>query len=365
MKILKSIIIIIFMVIIIDIFINLILPEKIKKRVGTTKNYSLKSERFHHEIASNINLPEFWGDNKYQVITNEFGLRVGEKFKLYNNKENIGFMGDSFVYGSGINFNEHFINNLIKVNDKYNFINLGYVSYSPSIYYKKLKFLIEEKKIKFSSIYLFIDTSDIQDEGVFYREDLNGNIVRKWNSDKQIRVRNFKYIFKNYLKQNSFIFKFYENVYVKTVHEGPAECLKNKDQILNFIDYLDYERFGYGHDIKLQSKNWVNEGRLKIIHYLDKIKNLMDENNINLNLVYYPSAIDVLKGNRDIDNNYLYKFLKNWSESNFVNLVDTSKNFMIETNTILNYRNNFILCDAHWNENGHKIISDFILETLN
>ena len=69
MKILKSIIIIIVIVIIFDVVINALLPENFKKKIGTTKNYSLKSERFHHDIAPNINLPEFWGDYKYHDIT--------------------------------------------------------------------------------------------------------------------------------------------------------------------------------------------------------------------------------------------------------------------------------------------------------
>ena len=52
----KSISIIFFIIITIDLITNLILPENIKKKIGTTKNYSLKSEMFHHEIAPNINL---------------------------------------------------------------------------------------------------------------------------------------------------------------------------------------------------------------------------------------------------------------------------------------------------------------------
>jgi len=364
MKILKSIISIIIIVITIDIIINALLPEKFKKTIGTTKNYSLKSERFHHDIASNINLPEFWGDNKYQVITNNLGMRINEKFKLDPNKKNIGFIGDSFVYGSGINFNDHFINDLIISNYNYNFLNLGYVSYSPSIYYKKLKFFIEEKKIKFSSIYLFVDTSDVQDEGVFYREDKNGNIVRKWNSDEEIKLKNYKYVIKNYFKQNSFIFKFYENISGSSVHNNAAKCLEKKSEIINFIDYFDYQRFGYGHDTKLQSEIWVKNGQLKIINYLNKIKYLLDQNNIQLNLVYYPSAVDVLKHNILTKNNAHYKFLKEWSDINFVNLIDTSQNFMKEKNPLNNYKNNFILCDIHWNKNGHKIISKNIKKFL-
>ena len=51
-------------------------------------------------------------------------MRINENdnFFIDRSKKNIGFIGDSFVYGSGIDYNNHFISNL-KKND-YNFLNL-------------------------------------------------------------------------------------------------------------------------------------------------------------------------------------------------------------------------------------------------
>ena len=69
MKILKTSISIILLVFIFDLLINLILPESIKKQIGTTRNYSLKSIKFHHSIAPKINLNELWGDKKYKIKT--------------------------------------------------------------------------------------------------------------------------------------------------------------------------------------------------------------------------------------------------------------------------------------------------------
>ena len=109
LNIFKNILIIFLVIITLDLIINLILPESIKKKIGTTKNYSLKSETFHHEIAPNINLPEFWGKKKYKVITNRYGMRIGENNFTNPQVKNIGFVGDSFVYGSGVDFNDHFI----------------------------------------------------------------------------------------------------------------------------------------------------------------------------------------------------------------------------------------------------------------
>ncbi len=360
----KYILFLFLLTILIDLIINLLIPEKFKKKIGTTKNYSLKSKKFHHEIAPNINLPEFWGDNKYQVITNEYGMRVNKTYNFNRNKKNIGFIGDSFVYGSGLDYKYHFLNLLFKNDNTNNYLNLAYVSYSPSIYFKRLKYFIEEKKINFKSIYVFIDTSDIQDEGIFYREDKNGNIVRKWNSDKKNKFQNFKYPFKNYLKQNSFIYKFYDNISFKTINKDQLKCIKARGNLTNFIEYLDYERFGYAHDLRIQKKNWVIEGQMKTLTYLSKIKELLNVNNIDLKLVYYPSAIDVLKGNKNFLKSSHFNFLNKWSKKNNIEIINVSNDFNSKSNPITNYTDNYIACDVHWNLNGHNIIANNILPTL-
>jgi len=361
----KYLIFLLFAAIMIDLIINLIVPEKLKKQIGTTKNYSLKSKKFHHELAANINLPEFWGKKKYQVITNEFGMRVGDNYKLDKKKKNIGFMGDSFIYGSGIDYSDHFINFLSKKNQSYNFLNLGYVGYSPSIYFKKIEYYIEKININFKTIFLFIDTSDIQDEGIFYREDKHGNIVRKWNSDKKNEIKNLKYTFKNYLKQNSFIFKFYDIISSKTVNENQLRCLNKTEKIENFITFLDYERFGYGSNFEIQKKKWVKEGQLKTLKYLKKIKNLLNDKNIELILVYYPSAIEVLEGKKNFKNNSHFKILNKWASENNIDFINSSNDFFTSPSSIDNYINNHIKCDVHWNVNGHKIIAKNILPSLN
>ena len=357
---------IIFFVLFFDLIVNILLPENFKKTIGTTRNYSLKSEKFHHEIAPNIDVYEFFGDKKYKVKTNQWGMRIAdnEDFKPKNSKKNIGFIGDSFIYGSGINYNDHFIRLINRDNNNYNYLNLGFVSYSPSIYYKKLKFLIEERGIKFKKIFIFVDHSDVQDEGIFYREDVNGNIVRKWLSDKENKNKQKKYFFKNYLKQNSFIYKFYELIWAMNINYAPIECINNKSKINNFIKYLDYDRFAYGIDQNLQNKKWVKEGQNKILQYLFKIKNLLQKHKVDLKIIYYPSAIELL-ANKNLKKSAHFNFLKKWTLNENIELIDTAEKFNKNILGSENYKNFYILCDVHWNENGHKIIADTVKNYIN
>ena len=50
---------------------------------------------------------------------------------------------------------------------------------------------------------------------------------------------------------------------------------------------------------------------------------------------------------------------------NNVEFLNTSDDFNSNYSSLNNYINNHIKCDIHWNINGHKIIAQNILLTLN
>ena len=357
-----NLLVILILVIIFDLIINLFLTKNFKKSIGTSRNYSLKSVKFHHEIAPNINVYEYWGQKKYKVQTNSYSMRVEDRLSknIQKNKKGVAFIGDSFVYGSGIDIQNHFITLVKKKNNNYNYFNLGYVSYSPSIYYKKLKYLLEIEKLNFNKIFIFIDHSDIQDEGTFYREDKNGNIVRKWLNDDQVKNKNFKYLFKNYFKQHSFSYKLYENLNSPKISSSVKNCLDQKDK--NFKKYIDQERFGYSYISTINRKKWIIDGINKTKFYLDEINKLSKKHNIEIFIVAYPSALEVIDGISHKKSDH-FILLKNWSNLNNVTLINTGEGF-IKNNNVKDYLDNFIECDVHWNNNGHKIISNNILKNL-
>src|SRR6185295_4608588 len=51
--------------------------------------------------------------------------------------------------------------------DKVDFLNAGVVSYSPTLYYRKVKHLIESG-LQFDEVVVLPDLSDVQDEALFY-----------------------------------------------------------------------------------------------------------------------------------------------------------------------------------------------------
>jgi hypothetical protein len=80
-------------------------------------------------------------------------------------------IGDSFVEGIGMNFEDSFAGLLQeagqKRSEKIEFLNAGVASYSPAIYYKKIKYLLDIG-LQFDEVVVFSDTSDVTDEATSY-----------------------------------------------------------------------------------------------------------------------------------------------------------------------------------------------------
>ena len=60
----KQFLIIILIVVIFDLLINFFLSDEFKKRVGVARNYLLHSKKYHHVIAPNINVYNYWNEKK-------------------------------------------------------------------------------------------------------------------------------------------------------------------------------------------------------------------------------------------------------------------------------------------------------------
>ena len=358
----QFIFLLLFFSILFDLSLNFVLSEKFKKKIGISLNYSLFSEKYHHVIAPNIEVNEFWGNRKKKIFTdkNSFRILKNQKASYETSINNIAFVGDSFVWGSGINYEDHFIN---KIKSNYNFLNLGYISYSPSIYYKKIENLLINKNITIKKFFIFIDTSDVQDEAIAYREDDNGNIVNNFKTNEQNAKKLRKYLLKNYLKQNSFIYKFYEVFFRSFLRrsEKVKKCLKDNND--NFYKYLNSERWAYSYDQNLLNEEWVKKGIKKNIFYLNKIKKISKENNIQLILVVYPSALEILKRVPEKESFHV-NFIKNWAEENSIEYLNFYKIFNKYPTGLENYKKFHILCDVHWNEEGHKAVGEEINKYL-
>ena len=85
----------------------------------------------------------------------------------------IAFIGDSFTEGIGLPYENTFVGQF-KIKTDLDVVNLGVASYSPSIFLKKIKYLINNNIISFDHLVVSIDLTDLEDDwSRQYDENIN------------------------------------------------------------------------------------------------------------------------------------------------------------------------------------------------
>ncbi len=141
--------------------------------LGEERSPRVAHAAYDHGLAANFDGHDGWGDVRYRLITDSLGFKDGSvrKVPLKADSRRILLIGDSFAEGIGMSFEDSFAGQLYRAgqqrSEKIEFLNAGSVSYSPSIYYKKIKYLIESG-LQFDEVVLFSDTSDVTDEATSY-----------------------------------------------------------------------------------------------------------------------------------------------------------------------------------------------------
>ena len=112
-------------------------------------------------------------------------------------KPAIFVIGDSFTEGLGVPYEETFAGLMAcdAAKEGKAVWNLGVLSFSPVIYYRKTRVAAERLGIKPTEIYVFLDMSDITDEAIVYRESEDGTITMApsfdWFDTGQFLLGNF------------------------------------------------------------------------------------------------------------------------------------------------------------------------------
>src|SRR5438128_387352 len=128
---------------------------------------------YDHGFAAKFEGFDIWGELRYPLITNSLGFKdaTARDVPLKPASHRILLIGDSFAEGIGMRYEDSFAGLLQRAGeargDKLEFLNAGVASYSPSIYFKKIKYLLDSG-LQFDEVVLFSDPSDVVDEANAY-----------------------------------------------------------------------------------------------------------------------------------------------------------------------------------------------------
>ena len=320
---------------------------------------------YHHEMKKNHIGKGYSGE---PIFTNEYGLIQLENQSEINleNKKNIILIGDSHTQGAGVAYKDTFAGILTnKLKDEKNLINLSAVSYSPSIYFYKTKYFVENHNMKFSDVYVFIDISDPYDE--LYRYEVK--------NEKVIDRKNVS---------SPFIDTFYDKIIYKLknfVIKNTTILYKSLLSIKNFLnkksteEKLFFEDYGFiiNHQANLwtfDEKYFEEEGYKGIElckKYLELLKEMVEKNNANLTIAVHPWPGQIY---RDDKNNKQSSIWQKWAKDNNVNFIDFSELYFKQKNRTKSEKldfidKNFLKKDMHINESMHQTVANELMKYIN
>lgn len=322
---------------------------------------------YHHCLLPNQSVKTTWDAQYYYPFhTNSLGFRDKSARKINKNSDRhrILLLGDSHTEGVGVKYEETFAGILQERLERKNIevLNAAAVSYSPKLYYYKTKYLIEEEALDFDELMVFIDISDIQNELVYkdFEPGVQSFIDRFFiNSGRFLKRNSFLYYSISKLVERKRTQKFYEEA--RRVEKNPktdiystffdqfhsSELLRNQQFHNIGLWYLDKEVF----------EKWGREGLILEKWYMEKLAELCKTLDIDLHVAVYPWPVQIVAGDRNsIQVQFWEKFCKD-HQAHFVNLFPLFFDRLREQDVVKDY---YIRGDVHFNENGHRLVADYL-----
>tara|TARA_Y100001970_G_C14240541_1_gene864650 strand:+ start:707 stop:1792 length:1086 start_codon:yes stop_codon:yes gene_type:complete len=310
-----------------------------------------------YDLKKNCSAKEKFNSNlpSANVTTSDLGLRINYKSKSFNSESKVFFFGDSFTFGVGVDNDKTFVNIIEQKNQEYQFYNFAVPSYSPSVYLYQLKTSIQNNIIP-KKIILFLDLTDIYDEGVRWKYNdnkmpfLENKAFEYMKANKKFTEKYF--VFSKSISSN--INNFFREIRYKRKINNNQENLVIRNSFQASFTYLDKEKL----DQNWWSKEKFDKGITKTKKRIDEISKISQDNEIEFYLVIYPWKETLYYGQEKFDWENFANEICSQNKCSLINLFPIFEEVKKEKKFWLNEL--YFLNDPHFNEKGHKVVADFV-----
>lgn len=343
--------VLLFVVIGLWIVVDLISARLIPLRTAACREIS---DYIHHALKTNCSCYEFQGPYQYGFYTNSLGLRdrAVREVPIYSEQYRILFLGDSFVEGFHLDYDETFIGHMDSMlrGDGWEIetLNGGVVSYSPKLYYLQLKRLVD-LGLKLDEIIVFIDISDIQDEIVY--EEFRPGAPLGWS----LRLANM-------LERNTLSGRLIVPYFDEWLTEGMMmPALTNSPdskRYWNGIKEYNQVRSKWTYDSETYEL-WGKRGLELASKNMDKLYEICRLHGLRLTVVVYPWPDQIEHRQRQCVQSDFWKSFTSERNIAFLDLFPLFINSAEPQDVIDRY---FIPDDSHWNEEGHRLVADALFQ---
>ena len=294
---------------------------------------------YHHGFKRKRKIQHEWGENKAIIYTDSLGFKSSGRgdVALVTNKYRILIMGDSFAEGVGRAYDETFSGLIARIleSSEFDVLNGGVVSYSPKIYYLKVKYLLEEMKLKFDKLYVFIDISDVYDEFAYYQDFFPGK------RDKLPLAKEIDSFFKEHSCFYYFLSKHGLNPLAGRglTNQEVAEWTHNGETF----------------------RAWGEAGLGLARENMERLVSLCKDNGISIGIAVYPWPVQISR--RDLDCVHA-RFWRSFAEKHNIEFLDYFPDFIRELDPDEAIAAYFVKGDIHWNKKGHELIARKLVERI-
>ena len=296
------------------------------------KNLVITNLYLYHQILLDKHydlLPLSQKSNTWIVDCNELGyypINKSDRYgfnnddKIWDNKHDIIFIGDSFVYGFCVNRNNNMASIISKLTNK-NILNLGMPANGFFLNYASFKEFADKQNL--NSIIWFINDMDFMN----FEAEFNNPFLRKYLSDP-----NFKQNLKN---KTSSIDIIIDDLFKKRFEKMPFQKFAKLQRTKTFILF----------NLKLSKYDQKDFDKIKISNNLkiniEKIFSNFNEN-INSNTKVFIAHLPLK--NKYIDRNYndqFKKLTKLYAKKFNFQFIDLEKSYPKEADPIIFYSKKF------------------------
>ncbi len=308
----------------------------IKSRTDDIRGLRIKHSSYHHTLAPNYDGFGLWDNYEYRICTNQKNMKSPCNKKKEHKKYDIVFLGDSFVEGIGLTYEKTFVGIIDKKLQNKRIANLGVATYSPTIYFLRLKEFLENNN-ETKEVVVYVDISDIQDESNY--QIVNGKVIDmhyKVEKDKTFPVIDFFYDrFINNSNKNT-----NSDIYLKTFRRA-AWTIDDSDN-------------GFG-------KLGLQKSIQKSINMMNKIYELCKNNNIKFSVGVYPWPTQILYDSPNSNHVLIWKeFCKGKCDAFYNSFPSFFKKKLGNSQEVVNTY--YFQKDVHFNERGNEVLATDFLE---
>jgi hypothetical protein len=344
-------------------------------------NVSISHPVYNHGFKKNTQCTDNKFFGRYNLYINSLGFtdKVTRNVPLKSEKHRILFMGDSFTEGWMLNYVDTFVGiiDAALTKKQIDVLNAGRILYSPIIYWRKIKYLMENEGLRFDEVVVFLDISDPKDENGFYlTDDLNVALTygyqNGWIPSPQVGHSNSS----TSLETKMLWFKQYFGSIKYSIY-------LNTTLTYTVLNYMYDLLFPFREDLGGDWRGLVTEpatydrwtldeniynahaksGVMSMKKYMNKLLKLLRNNEIDLTIAVFPWPIQIW--HEDIDSKHV-KIWEQWSHENNVKFLNIFpylvKKGLSKDEKLQTLQNYYIPGDNHFNKKGNQLIAKRFLE---